>query len=123
MTEPNRHLYLYDEVKESTVKPLIEKIHEINFNDDKKDRETYGNGKRNDKPIFLHINTPGGVVSQGLALIDTMNISKTPVHTVGTGMIASMGIPIFITGKKRMATEHAIFMFHDISYGNYGTFE
>jgi ATP-dependent Clp protease, protease subunit len=117
-----RNLFLYDEVKESTVRTLVEKIDEINRFDDKKVKETYGNYDRSKFPIVLTLNTPGGSVKDGLALIDIMKTSKTPIHTVGLGMVASMGIPIFINGSKKVAHEHTVFMFHDVSYGAFGTF-
>ncbi|MEO7360703.1 MAG: ATP-dependent Clp protease proteolytic subunit, partial [Gemmatimonadaceae bacterium] len=44
-----------------------------------------------DKPIHLYINSPGGSVSAGMAIYDTMQFIKAPVHTTCMGMAASMG--------------------------------
>src|SRR4051812_26572110 len=50
--------------------------------------------------LTLIVNSPGGYVTSGFALIDVMEGSKIPVHTVGLGQIASMGLNIFIAGAK-----------------------
>ena len=57
----------------------------------------------NHDPIYLYINSPGGYVSWGFALIDVMNSLKSKVITVGSGCIASMGTVIFISAKENIA--------------------
>lgn len=52
------------------------------------------------KDIFLYVNTPGGSVTAGLSIVDTMNHIKPDVATVCTGMAASMGSVILSQGKK-----------------------
>lgn len=52
------------------------------------------------KDIFLYINSPGGSVTAGLSIVDTMNHIKPDVHTVCTGMAASMGSIILSQGAK-----------------------
>jgi len=52
------------------------------------------------KDIFLYINSPGGSVTSGLSIVDTMNHIKPDVHTVCTGMAASMGSIILSQGAK-----------------------
>jgi ATP-dependent Clp protease protease subunit len=52
------------------------------------------------KDIFLYVNSPGGSVSAGLSIVDTMNHIKPDVATVCTGMAASMGSIILSQGKK-----------------------
>jgi ATP-dependent Clp protease protease subunit len=52
------------------------------------------------KDIFLYVNSPGGVVSAGLAILDTMNHVKPDVATVCVGMAASMGAMILSSGAK-----------------------
>lgn len=68
----------------------------------------------NTKPIMMYINSPGGVVTAGLAIIDTMHLIKSEVHTYCVGMCASMGAMIFSQGKKghRYILEHAELMIH-----------
>ena len=60
----------------------------------------YLEGKNPDKDIYLYINSPGGVVSAGLAIIDTMKYIKCDVSTICIGMAASMGAMILSSGTK-----------------------
>lgn len=66
------------------------------------------------KDIFLYINSPGGSVSAGLAIVDTMNHIKPSVATVVVGMAASMGSVILASGAKgkRFALPNAEVMIH-----------
>ena len=68
----------------------------------------------NTKPIHMYIQSPGGVVSAGMAIIDTMNIIKAPVYTYCVGMCASMGAMIFSQGTKghRYILPNAELMIH-----------
>ncbi|QQR93773.1 ATP-dependent Clp protease proteolytic subunit [bacterium] len=52
------------------------------------------------KDIFMYVNSPGGHIHSGLAIIDAMNLVKCDVATVGMGMCASMGSVILTAGKK-----------------------
>ena len=62
----------------------------------------------------MYVNSPGGSVSAGLAIIDTMNLVKSPVSTVAMGMAASMGAMIVLSGEKGMrhALPNAEIMIH-----------
>lgn len=66
------------------------------------------------KDISLYINSPGGSVTAGLAIVDTMNHIKNKVSTVGVGIAASMGAIILSAGEKgkRYALPHAEVMIH-----------
>jgi ATP-dependent Clp protease, protease subunit len=66
------------------------------------------------KDITLYINSPGGVVSAGLSIIDTMNNIKNDVSTICVGMAASMGAVILSAGTKgkRFALPHSEVMIH-----------
>ena len=66
------------------------------------------------KDIQLYINSPGGSISAGLAIIDTMNLVKADVSTVCVGMAASMGSVILSAGakKKRFALPNSEVMIH-----------
>ena len=66
------------------------------------------------KDIFLYINSPGGSVSAGLGIVDTMNHIKPDVSTVCVGMAASMGSIILSQGAKgkRFALQNAEIMIH-----------
>ena len=75
-----------------------------------------------DKDIFLYINSPGGSVSAGLAIFDTMNFIKPDVSTLCTGMAASMGAFLLASGAKgkRIALPNASVMIHQPSGGARG---
>lgn len=66
------------------------------------------------KDITIYVNSPGGSVSAGLAMIDTMNYVKPDVSTVCVGMAASMGAMILMSGTrgKRFALPHSEVMIH-----------
>ncbi len=67
-----------------------------------------------DKEISLYINSPGGSVTDGLGIIDTMNYIKCPVTTICIGMAASMGALLLTSGTKgrRFATPNAEILIH-----------
>ena len=75
-----------------------------------------------DKDIFLYINSPGGSVSAGLSIYDTMNFIKPDVSTLCMGMAASMGSFLLMAGAKgkRIALPNAKVMIHQPSGGAQG---
>lgn len=74
-----------------------------------------------DQEITLYINSPGGVVSDGLAVYDVIRLLNAPVRTVCLGTCASMGSILFLAGDKREMTEHGRIMIHDPAFGgNHG---
>lgn len=76
-----------------------------------------------DKDIFLYINSPGGSITAGMAIYDTMQFIQPDVATVAMGMAASMGQFLLSSGAKgkRYATPHARVMMHQPSGGIGGT--
>ena len=76
-----------------------------------------------ERDIWLYINSPGGSVSAGLAIYDTMQFVSNDVATVGLGLAASMGQFLLCAGTKgkRYATPHARVMMHQPSGGIGGT--
>ncbi|MFO1268182.1 MAG: ATP-dependent Clp endopeptidase proteolytic subunit ClpP [Rubrivivax sp.] len=75
-----------------------------------------------DKEIFLYINSPGGSVSAGLSIFDTMNWIKPDVSTLCMGMAASMGSFLLMAGAKgkRIALPNSRIMIHQPSGGAQG---
>jgi ATP-dependent Clp protease protease subunit len=75
-----------------------------------------------DKDVFLYINSPGGSVSAGMAIYDTMNFIKPDVSTLCTGMAASMGAFLLAAGKKgkRVALPNSKIMIHQVLGGAQG---
>ncbi|MBO5870971.1 MAG: ATP-dependent Clp protease proteolytic subunit [Clostridia bacterium] len=67
-----------------------------------------------DKEISLYINSPGGSISAGMAIYDTMNYIKCPVSTICIGMCASMAAVLLACGEKgrRIALPHSKIMIH-----------
>ena len=65
------------------------------------------------KEITMYINSPGGSVTDGLALYDVMAGIPCPIRTVCVGMAASMGALLFAAGNKRDMLPHAAVMIHD----------
>jgi ATP-dependent Clp protease protease subunit len=67
-----------------------------------------------DKDIYIYINSPGGIVTAGLAIYDTMNYIKSPVSTICIGQAASMAALLLAAGThgKRFSLPHARVMIH-----------
>lgn len=74
----------------------------------------YLEGKNPDKDIYLYINSPGGSVSAGLAIYDTLNYIKCDVSTICIGLAASMGAFLLSSGTKgkRFALPNSEIMIH-----------
>lgn len=96
-----RLVFLNDEINDYTANLVIAQLLFL-ANEDPK------------KPIHFYINSPGGSVSAGLAIYDTMQFIKPPVHTYCVGMAASMGAVILLAGEagKRFALPHSKVMIH-----------
>ena len=75
-----------------------------------------------DKEIYLYINSPGGSITDGMGIIDTMNYIKCPVSTICVGMAASMGAALLCAGEKgkRYATPNAEILIHQPLIGGGG---
>lgn len=74
------------------------------------------------KPISLYINSPGGIVTAGLAIYDTMTYIHSPVSTICIGQAASMGSLLLCGGVagKRYTLPHSRIMIHQVSGGYQG---
>lgn len=100
MNEP-RIVVLHGEVGEGSVMNAIFRLLDFNSQDDT-------------LPIYLYIDSPGGSIDFGLALMDTMNHIKAPVYTVCYGLAASMGSFLLCCGEKghRYALPHCRILIH-----------
>lgn len=105
----DRIIFLGEEVNETTASLIVAQLLFLESEDPGKD-------------IQLYINSPGGVVSCGLAIYDTMQYIKCDVSTVCIGMAASMGAFLLAGGKKgkRFALPNAEIMIHQPSGGAQG---
>ncbi len=104
-----RVIFLGDEVNSATANIVVAQLLHLAFEDPKKD-------------IKLYINSPGGSVYDGLAIIDTMNYIEPDVQTIGIGLQASMGAMLLSAGAKgkRYALPNSRIMIHQPSSGTQG---
>jgi ATP-dependent Clp protease protease subunit len=67
-----------------------------------------------DKPIYLYIDSPGGSIDDGFGLYDMIRFINAPVYTIGMGLIASMGVTLFLSVPKerRFTLPHSHFLIH-----------
>lgn len=108
----DRRLLLSGDIDYNSTHSIIRSIIDINAEDELIEK-TNKNYKR--IPIKLFINSPGGNVYDGFALIDIIRNSKTPIYTIALGAAMSMGMLIYTVGHKRFVGEYATLMFHDVS--------
>ena len=75
-----------------------------------------------DREIHLYINSPGGSITDGMAIVDTINYIKCPVSTICVGLAASMGAVLLASGEKgkRYATPNAEILIHQPLIGGNG---
>lgn len=103
----DRIVFLGEDVNSHTANLVIAQLLFLAHEDPKKD-------------IKLYINSPGGSVYDGLAIIDTMNYIEPDVQTIGIGLQASMGAMLLSSGAKgkRFALPYSRVMIHQPSYGS-----
>lgn len=101
-----RILFLGTEINSDSANIIISQLMYLNSIDDKED-------------IKLYINSPGGSVNSGLAILDTMNLCEADVSTYCIGMCASMGAVLLSSGEKgkRYGLPHSEVMIHQPSTG------
>ena len=80
----------------------------------------YLQGQSKKKPIHLHINTPGGTVTDGLAIYDLLSNCPAPIHALATGTCMSMGVIVLQAAAKRSATKNTTFMLHEVGTMRFG---
>ena len=104
-----RVVFLGEDVNPHTANLIVAQLLHLAYADPKKD-------------IKLYINSPGGVIYDGLAIIDTMNYIEPDVQTIGIGLQASMGAMLLSAGTKgkRFALPNSRIMIHQPSSGTEG---
>ncbi|MEM1483368.1 ATP-dependent Clp endopeptidase proteolytic subunit ClpP [Oscillospiraceae bacterium PP1C4] len=105
----DRIVMLCDEVNDTTASLVVAQL-------------LYLEGQDPDKDIHLYINSPGGSITSGMAIYDTMNYIKCDVSTICIGMAASMGAFLLSSGQKgkRFALPNAEIMIHQPLGGTKG---
>lgn len=71
-------------------------------------------------PVYIHINSPGGSVSDGIACMDRITRSKSPVVTIVEGCAASAATLLSVVSDKRMITENSYMLIHQVSSSMWG---
>ena len=95
----DRIIILFGEITDATSASIISQLLFLSSNDENKD-------------IYIYINSPGGSVTAGLSIYDTMKYIKPNVVTIGMGLCASMGAFLLSSGDKRYALENTKIMIH-----------
>ena len=95
----DRIIILFGEITDATSASIISQLLFLSSTDEKKD-------------IYIYINSPGGSVTAGLSIYDTMKYIKPRVVTIGMGLCASMGAFLLSSGDKRYALENTKVMVH-----------
>ena len=108
-----RTLLLSDNISKHSVSKVINDIIEISESDELL-KEQYGD-KYIVNPIKLYINSFGGSTYDGLALVDIIRNSTTPVETYCFGSAMSMGFWIWLYGTKRYVGENSTLMYHEVA--------
>ncbi len=103
----NRIILLNGPIDDVTAESIILQILALDFQD-------------HNKPIEMYINSPGGSVTDGLAIYDAMQAALCPIRTVCTGLAASMGAVLLSAGDSRMILPNARVMVHQVSSGTQG---
>ena len=104
----NRSIFLWGGVDDDSAKHVI-------------DRLMYLDSEKSGEPITFYINSPGGYVTSGMAIYDTMQMIDSPVHTICMGLAASMGSILLSGGEKgkRSIFKHGRVMIHQPSLGGF----
>ena len=97
----DRKVFLWGEINDKSAKDITEKLIYLELKDP-------------NKPITFYINTPGGSITAGMAIYDTMQLIKSPISVVVTGLAASMGSILLSGAKKgfRFLFPHARVLIH-----------
>lgn len=115
--EPNRSIVISSEINSQVAGYVVSQIMEINQIDFDRSRHLKD---YQPEPIELYINSNGGSVTDGFAIIGAMEMSDTPIITYGMGIVASMALAVFIAGDARVVHRHTRMMYHSISYNMMG---
>ncbi len=100
-----RVISIIGEINEEMSKKVIKEIIKLDY--------------LSNKTITIIINSPGGDCTEGLAIVDAMKMCNSPIHTIVTGLSASMGGIISVCGDVRSITPNGFWMAHPMAGGTY----
>lgn len=104
----SRNIFLHDAVKDESGSAIIKQLLALD--------------SISHDPIYFWLNSPGGAVAVGFAIINTMHYIKSDVVTIINSEVASMGTHISINGDKRLITKNGVAMMHDLAGGIHGDY-
>jgi ATP-dependent Clp protease protease subunit len=110
----NRELYLPEVIEDDVIQEIVQHIYRYN-------KEDSGKPVEERLPIKLYINCYGGDLVACNSIIDTMDLSKTPVYTYNLGKAFSAGGLILMAGHKRYTYKNSVVLIHQGSTGASGT--
>jgi len=99
----NRNIFLHSAVNDESSSEIIKQLISLD--------------NINNKPIYFWLNSPGGSVSAGFAITNTMQYIKSKVITIINSEVCSMGGHISVCGNERWIVSNGVFMVHDMSGG------
>ena len=117
MTKLSRNYLLNKNVDAESLQDIIKGIIDVNDYDDKESENKVAYVR---EPIKLVVDSFGGECYSGMALVNLIESSKTPIHTYCYGKAMSMGLATFAVGHKRFAHKNATFMQHQVAGGAFG---
>lgn len=113
------HVYFYAGIDDQSTFQLITTLRDVDasnvwqaYNDDSEA-----------KPIYLHINSPGGAVTDTFAIVDTIQSLKSPTVSIVEGIAASGGSLISVSCQSRLIRPRALMLVHQLSGWAVGTYE
>lgn len=104
----NREIFLYENINNESALRVIQELKALNL--------------VNKKPITLWLNSSGGSVASGFAIINTIKSIKSKVTTIINSQVCSMGSLVAITGDERLIVKNGVFMAHDMKGGITGDY-
>lgn len=116
----DNHLFLYDKINQETALTFNRKLSYA-------DRTNKANQQKRSSeeldPIRIKINSPGGLISSGVSMMDQIIGVESPVYTIVEGYCASAGTFISVVGDKRIITPHSYMLVHQLSTWFKGKYE
>lgn len=118
LTRVDNHIYFYCDVERDTTVALLKELRIVAFENLARqgpDGEV--------APIWLHIQSDGGLTFSALAIADTIKGMRVPVYSIAEGICASAATVIAAACKLRYARPNAVFLIHQVQGGTWGTFQ
>ena len=114
----SNHIYFYDRINNESILKLNKAIMETTGKI-ASGKITFG---IKDVPLYLHINSGGGLIFEGLAVMDTILNNESPIITIVEGRAASAATFLSIVGKERWMRKHSYMLIHQLSATYWGKF-